>query len=460
MTKANVFEEKFNLFKPKKNSVLSIIKEDYEDIHLTTGTVGLLNNPTGRLTYHIANSGLLLDISEMRLMAKIKIHVAAGKNLTVENNFFPKMFSNISLSNKSGVINSCDYPSIQDDFIKYFSYPKQFYDFKGSINGWLPDNNTGNFVEKLTVAAANNPTVAEMTNILNRLNNPKINQGYQLRQKYFTPKAGAGVAGDNVFHIEYPLRAILSFLDREAYSTVFDLYLHLQKEVDLKNIIFGKADIADAYVTLTIEEMFLRIPKITASTHMQTLVDKQITSSKIAEDMVLDRRTYFSEMRQANFTWNIETGQTYLPQYIYIGIKENIPNSYTVNNSKFVMFKDAANYISSIQVMLNGDKFPLEKMMICDNTGFMNNDSYDETSSTAYKISGGNTFPFDRDEYRNIYPCILMDLTKRNENSNPGSNSVSLKIEKVGAWPVKIYATLFSDKIYHLDFNKNSILVE
>ena len=55
-----------------------------------------------------------LDLSETCVVAKIKINIAADKNNTLENNFFPHMFRQIILSRSGNALQTIDEPGELD----------------------------------------------------------------------------------------------------------------------------------------------------------------------------------------------------------------------------------------------------------------------------------------------------------------------------------------------------------
>jgi hypothetical protein len=116
---ANEFEEKFSLFKPEKKEIQTIIKEDFTDYDLGDKNLNLIRT---LFTFHIGDTGLILDLSEMKIVSEITVTVAAGKNLALENNFFAKMFTNMTLKNKSQIIDNIEHIDEHDTFVKLFSY--------------------------------------------------------------------------------------------------------------------------------------------------------------------------------------------------------------------------------------------------------------------------------------------------------------------------------------------------
>ena len=170
-------DEKFNLFKASKSYTYAKKKEDYLDIQLTTGSAQNKNNATGNLDYEVGGTDMYLDLCESEVIANIKVTVAADKNITLENNFFPAMFSQMVLRINGNSFQTADYPEIIDSIMKYVTLPKDYAETEGCITGWFPDTHSGNVVNLLSDEA----TIAQ---IVARLSLEKVNVGYQYRKKY------------------------------------------------------------------------------------------------------------------------------------------------------------------------------------------------------------------------------------------------------------------------------------
>ena len=52
-----------------------------------------MNNATGNLDFDIGSTDAYLDFQEAAIIAFIKVTLTADRNIALENNFFPKMFS-------------------------------------------------------------------------------------------------------------------------------------------------------------------------------------------------------------------------------------------------------------------------------------------------------------------------------------------------------------------------------
>ena len=199
-------DEKSNLFKADKSFTYAKKKEDYLDVQLTTGSAQNINSATGNLDFEIGGTDMYLDLCEAAVIADIKVTVAADKNIVLENNFFPSMFSQMVLRINGNSFQTVDYPDIIDSIMKYITLPKDYAETEGCITGWFPDTHSGGVVNKL-------PDDATTAQIVARLNLDKVNEGFQYRRKYFTASC------ENTFTIKYPLKKLFSILDHRAYST-------------------------------------------------------------------------------------------------------------------------------------------------------------------------------------------------------------------------------------------------
>ena len=169
-----IMDEKFNLFKNEKSTLMQKTKEDYLDIALTTGTAQNMNNATGSLDFDIGSTDAYLDLPEAVIIAFMKVIVAADINIALENNFFPKMFSQIVLLLNGNSFQTADFPDVIDTILKYITLPNDYAETEGCITGWFPDTHSGGFVNIL-------PNNAKIEQIAARVNLEKVNTDFQER---------------------------------------------------------------------------------------------------------------------------------------------------------------------------------------------------------------------------------------------------------------------------------------
>ena len=217
--------------------------------------------------------------------------------------------------------------------MKYITLPKDFAETEGCITSWFPDTRSGGVVHKLTVADAGNPTADEMNAITSRLNKEKVNTAFQYRKKYFTPKAGANEAGENKFTIKYPLRTIFSFLDHKAYSTQFKWSLRLTKDINIGRLFFGAVGSLNGHVTIKFEDIFLRIPQVTPSVHIEPQLLKAISSDKQAKAAVMDRKiSSITIGTEARYEWEISKLMNN-PRFVFVVFKDTTTADNILHNN-------------------------------------------------------------------------------------------------------------------------------
>ena len=140
---------------------------------MTTGSAQNINSATGNLDFEIGGTDMYLDLCESAVIADIKVTVAADKNIVLENNFFPSMFSQMVLRINGNSFQTVDYPDIIDSIMKHVTLPKDYAETEGCITGWFPDTHSGGVVNKLSDEATTAQIVA-------RLNLEKVNEGFHI----------------------------------------------------------------------------------------------------------------------------------------------------------------------------------------------------------------------------------------------------------------------------------------
>ncbi|ESO88606.1 hypothetical protein LOTGIDRAFT_165390 [Lottia gigantea] len=123
-------------------------KEDYITISPTVGSKPQLNDG-GRITFEInsLSNWLLLSDAYFRCDLKIKDgtqNQAPQTNTTLENYFFPSLFSEMVLEAGSNPIETIKHPGEFDTMLKTVLYPKDF----DSVSGWIPDVGDGSVLKE------------------------------------------------------------------------------------------------------------------------------------------------------------------------------------------------------------------------------------------------------------------------------------------------------------------------
>ncbi|ESP03468.1 hypothetical protein LOTGIDRAFT_171405 [Lottia gigantea] len=137
----------FRLYDPIRYSFYKK-KEDYIIISPTVGSKSQLNDG-GRITFEInsLSNWLLLSDAYFRCDFKIKDgtqNQVPQTNTTLENNFFPSLFSEMVLEAGSNAIETIKHPEKFDTMLKTVLYPKDF----DSVSGWIPDVGDGRVLKE------------------------------------------------------------------------------------------------------------------------------------------------------------------------------------------------------------------------------------------------------------------------------------------------------------------------
>ena len=125
-----------------------IKKEDYLKISISSSSFSNLNK-AGNIVFQNQQSTNPLDICEAFFYFKIKIiDLAANEDITLENNFFARLFAEMTLkvgtSNVENIANPGETSTMLNFVLTDNSYKTQW----GTSSGWVPDVNTGDITDK------------------------------------------------------------------------------------------------------------------------------------------------------------------------------------------------------------------------------------------------------------------------------------------------------------------------
>ena len=269
---------------------------------------------------------------------------------------------------------------------------------------------------------------------------------------YFT------AACENKFTIKYPLKELFSILDHKAYSTQIRWGLRLTKNINIGRLFYGAAGSANNDVSIELEQIFLRIPQITPSAHIEPQLLKQISSDKPAHASVMDRKINSITIgTEARYEWEISKLMNN-PRFLFIVFKDraNLDNILH-NNSKFVNYKDNDNYIKSLQLVVDNVRYPIEPILINDGTSKNIYPAFDRFERLAHKF--GNITPLDIHDFDNLASIFCFDLSASEELLKKNGVNVKLIIEKKG-FPCQAYALYLEDNLYSIDYKKGLITSE
>ncbi|ESO95272.1 hypothetical protein LOTGIDRAFT_175181 [Lottia gigantea] len=173
----------FQLYDPIQYS-FNKKKEDYVIISPSVGTKTQIND-TGRVTFEINSLSNWLLLSDAHFRCDFKIKDGAQNripqtNTTLENNFFPSLFSEMVLEAGSNPITTIKHPGEFDTMLKTVLYPKNY----DSVSGWIPDVGDGEVLKEPVRNLANDADLARVRvvarNTLKRVTRG-VNHGFEKR---------------------------------------------------------------------------------------------------------------------------------------------------------------------------------------------------------------------------------------------------------------------------------------
>ena len=146
-------------------------KTDYIRIVPTTGTSDYANQ-SGQINFEINNQQYFLYLPEAFIYCEFDLEKksAAGAttkmkfkdNITLEHDFFHKLFTNMQLDVGSGTLETITNPGIYDDMLRYVKYGKAITDTAAHMEGWIPDTNNGKVMKHFTGATGASKTVKQV----------------------------------------------------------------------------------------------------------------------------------------------------------------------------------------------------------------------------------------------------------------------------------------------------------
>ncbi|ESO94775.1 hypothetical protein LOTGIDRAFT_161025 [Lottia gigantea] len=287
-------------------------KEDYIIISPTVGSKFQLNDG-GRISFEInsLSNWLLLSDAYFRCDFKIKDGTpnenrVPQTNTTLENNFFPSLFSEMVLEADSNPIQTIKHPGEFDTMLKTVFYPKDF----DSVSGWIPDVGDGSVLKEPVGNLANDADLARVRvvarNTIERVARA-ANHGFENRVLQYNKVVE----------------------NKRKVSIGLPYKIHLQREINDNKIFFGEIG-SDAKLEITNLQLF--IPVITPSIEVETRIFNSLT--KDIEIAFLHRNTVGSmTLTGESTTWPI-TNTIKPARYILVGFK-NLADSQTNNNNVF-----------------------------------------------------------------------------------------------------------------------------
>ena len=143
-----------------------------EDYLIIPPVVGINNfNQSGEIQFVSSSTNDYLYLPDSFLRCEFEIEDNANNKLkkdadiTLENNWFPKLFNDIILRVGNVEVDNLYYPGECDSILKLVQKNRNYEN-----NGWIPDRGDGKIVEEVDKSAGANYTKAEIDKLVDRLN--------------------------------------------------------------------------------------------------------------------------------------------------------------------------------------------------------------------------------------------------------------------------------------------------
>ena len=451
-------EDKFKLDQPPE-LIYNRKKEDYIKIALNPGTISNINK-NGDLVFEVDNQQSFLYLSKSFIYAEVALFqddkfatpLPETDNITLEHNFFPRLFNSMRLEIGSQTIEHITDPGIYDTMIKFITISET--KVKNQSQGWIPDNGSGNYVYVLNVlAAAAKPTEDDYNKIVKRLNLDTKNSGYTKRKEIYNKKG----AKHSIKWSLFPLFGYTEY-DKISYQLKLKLILHRTTDSNNESIFYGENG-KKAY--LKINKLEFHIPHITPSLELESIIMKRLQTNKPIPVTFLKRIASSYTFTGVETMWHF-TRTSNTPRFILLAIQEENP-SFERNNSRFILnykYKDGTTdkegEIRSIQVMLNQERYPIDPIRF-DRT---NNIFYDGYTAYENMCEVFGTEPqLNLIDWRDNYAIFCFDLSAQPEDLVKNGCDITIKIEKSESTKsLKAYAVALCDTKHFIELSNGRMV--
>ena len=438
---SNLIESKFKLDDPAV-VIYNKKKEDYIKVPPAGGTDSRLNT-NGDINFEVENQQSFLYLPKSFLHCEFSLYkddtfktpLPNTDEITLEHNFFPKLFDQIRLDvGAYNVETMTNNPGIIDTMLRFVITSNEDK-FGSQIKGWFPDTGSGNFVSTLedsANAAAAAPTKAEfdsavdnLNKVVTRLNLNKKNTGYTNRKELYSDPS-------NTYEVDWELWPLFGYMDYDKISYQMKYTLVLHRYINNESIFFGATG-TKAY--LKINKLQFWIPHITPSLEIATMVTKRLNSDKPIPVNYLKRisRTYNFESDEVS--WHIARVRT-SPRYLFLAFQPADPPSFEENNSLFFLRdnkrkvggKTVIDEINSLQVLINQTLYPLYPLKI--NIGSKNIFSEGFEAYVEMCKNFGTSPQLNPKDWRDLYPIFCFDLSSQSEDIAKNGCDITIEMEK------------------------------
>ena len=386
-----------------------IKKEDYLKIALSSGSIANLNK-AGPLRFQ-SHSPNPLDICNAIIAYKIKIDdLKDTENITLENNFFPRMFSQMTLKLGTSEVETIEYPGEVSSMLNFVMTDDDYKKEYGTLSGWIPDIATGD-----TAAT---------------------NTSYDLRKKLY----------NKGFEGSFPLKNLFGFL--QCYDRIIfliPLEFSLNRIINNDEIFYGAPN---DEAKVTIEDMELWIPQITLNPMLEVKLLERLNTNKDINVSFLNRISQSIDIsNQAVYNWPV-ANLSNRARYIFVAFK-NSTVGYQENNSKFIQYI-GTNKIKSIRVRLNTSYYP-ELGMVFDATKNHQLEPYNFYIEMCKRFN--NSPQLNYLDFKDLYSIFCFDVSAQDEKLASNGCDVTIHITKDADLKVKCFCVILEEKTAKINLN-------
>jgi len=387
-----------------------IKKTDYLRVYLSASSVTNLNK-AGNTIFENKQSSNPLDICNALLYYKINVEpvvvlpaTEAVKDITLENNWFPRLFSQMSLKLGTSEVENIQYPGEVSTMLNFALTDDAYKEESGTLSGWVPDIATGDTSDK-------NPSYATRKNLYNK-----------------------GFEG------KFPLKNLFGFL--QCYGRVIfniPLSLTLNREINNENIFYG---VAKSAAKIKFEELELWIPEIRLNPALEVKLLERLNIDKPIKVSYLYRQSaMISDLSNGpTHTWKVAT-LSERPRYMFIGFK-TAASSFQTNNSLFIQ-KSGDAQIKSIRVQLNSTYYPNDPLTF-DSTKNYQMQPYENYIEMCKHF--GNNPQLNYKDFKDLHSIFCFDFSAQDEKLVSNGCDVNIHITKDSAFQAKCYCLILKEQ--------------
>jgi hypothetical protein len=402
------------------------VKDDFVKVFPNSGSD---LTKAGTIRLEINNQQNFISLSDSFLACEFSLTKADGTalgndDITLENNFFPRMFSGMTLQiGGRDVEQIVQAPGEASTLANFVMCSDSYRKTTGMLSGWCPDTNKGD------------------TDVDNTAND--ANQGYYWRKKIYNDK--------KTFVINFPLKYLFGFTEytKILYLIKISLLLQLDDPTTYSPKIFYGA--ATTTGKLTMNNLCWWIPSIQPSLEIEEIITKRLNTKKPI-DVVFMKRNMENISIPAGTIYQWKLGNyANSVRFVIVGFKDTtVTIDAQHNNSLFT-----ANKITSLRLQLNNLYYPIDRMQF-DFQNYKISEPYQSYINICQTF--GNEPQLTLQEFHDLSPIFCIDCSSQPETLKNNGVDLTLHIEKSSALTVNAYALVIEDVQYTIDVMDGKML--